>query len=358
MDLDRKKKAFVSLGTALHRIIDNTDSLTGNDTPSERLRQVIRDAHLHNPWFIQEHVYYAIKSIAESLKAESVDLWLERYPILQEREESLLNIGVVMAGNIPVVGFHDFLCVLISGNRIKAKLSSDDTKLLPAIAELLLEIEPGFTDRIEFTEERLKDFDAIIATGSDNTSRYFEYYFGKYPNIIRRNRNAIAVLNGKESKEQLLALGKDIFMYFGLGCRSVSKLYLPENYDFENLLKVLKEFEYIADNHKYRNNYDYFKSIYMINKVEYFDNEILLLKKDDHIASPVSVVFYEFYDDLERLADKLNAKRDEIQCIVTELTEASFKMERFKPGQSQSPQLWDYADGIDTMEFLLSLDKK
>jgi hypothetical protein len=261
------------------------------------------------------------------------------------------TVAVVMAGNIPAVGFHDLLCVLISGNRLMARLSSNDKQLLPAICDMLVGIEPGFADRFSFTEEQISGFDAVIATGSNNTARYFNYYFGKYPHIIRKNRNGVAVLTGNETEKELKALGEDIFTYFGLGCRNVSKLFIPDGYDVKILLDALQVFEKAGDHHKYHNNYDYNKSIYLVNGDDHFDNGFLLLKEDASIASPVSVVYFERYSAIGKLNDLINGNLEDIQCVVS--TDRKIHG-AIPPGTTQHPKLWDYADGVDTMKFLVS----
>lgn len=258
-----------------------------------------------------------------------------------------------MAGNIPAVGFHDFLSVLMSGHKLIARLSSDDDKLLPAIADILVAIEPEFEELITFEGGKLNGFDAVIATGSDNTARYFEYYFGKYPHVIRKNRNGVAVLNGDESKEDLNCLADDIFLYFGLGCRNVSRIFVPLKYDFQKLLSVIEKRNGILENSKYFNNYEYNKAIYLINKTGHFDSANLLLVQNEQIASPVSVLNYEYYSDLHLLEKTLEAREMEIQCVVSN----EGRLKKVIPfGSTQQPKLWDYADGVDTMRFLLKLD--
>ena len=253
-----------------------------------------------------------------------------------------------MAGNIPLVGFHDFLCVLLSGNNVLAKLSSNDKVLLPYLSNYLIQQEPSLAARIAFTEGKMEGFDAVIATGSNNTSRYFEYYFGKKPNIIRKNRNSIAILTGKESTEELTALGEDIFRYYGLGCRNVSKIYVPKGYDFEPFFNAIFSYKDIVDQHKYANNYDYNKAVYLMSNFKILDNGFLILKEDDGQASPISVLFYAYYDAEETLEQELNAQEEQIQCIVSKKGGIGF-------GETQKPKLHDYADGVDTMEFLLKL---
>jgi len=257
-----------------------------------------------------------------------------------------------MAGNIPLAGFHDFMCVLISGNIFVGKLSSQDKYLLPAIAEELNGIAPSVKESVFFTEERLPPFDAVIATGSNNSSRYFEYYFGKYPHIIRKNRNSVAILNGMESKEELGLLADDIFLYFGLGCRNVTKIFIPEGYDFTMLTKALRKYkDRLSMQSKYMNNYDYNKSIFLINQILHNDLEFCILKEDNSIASPISVLYYEYYRDISDVINYISVNREKIQCLVAGKTYTNYTV---LFGKSQQPELWDYADGVDTMEFLIS----
>jgi hypothetical protein len=254
-----------------------------------------------------------------------------------------------MAGNIPLVGFHDFLCALISGNNVQIKLSSKDSKLIKYLVGYIERIEPSFQGRITF-KERLEGFDAIIATGSDNSARYFEYYFGKYPNIIRKNRTSCAILTDAESDQEIANLGIDIFSYFGLGCRNVSKLYVPTDYDFINLLSRLESFKEIIHHHKYCNNYDYQKSILLVNGVQHLDNGFLLLQENEKLVSPISVLYYERYVDESDLRNKLKVNAEKIQCIVGKVKPAEIPF-----GQAQYPNVWDYADQIDTLKFLSEL---
>ncbi len=341
LSLQKRIKAFVELGKALRNQVDkNTESDLG---------RLIKESHIYNPWFTEENVRYAVRTIGESLGEEKIRKWLSDYDL--EKVKRGKTIGLVMAGNIPLVGFHDFLCVLISGNKFLGKLSSDDQKLLPTVSDLLIDIEPGFEDFITFTEGKLQNFDAIIATGSNNTARYFEYYFGKYPHIIRKNRNGVAIFTGKESKEELSEFGKDLFLYFGMGCRSVSKVFVPKGYKFDKLFESLEFYKSVIDHHKYANNYDYYKSIYLINTTKHLDNGFLLVKEDLAYASPPSVLFFEAYTDMNILKKRLHEEEEQIQCIVGHSKEID---EVIPFGKAQEPELWDYADGVDTMEFLIS----
>ena len=256
-----------------------------------------------------------------------------------------------MAGNIPLVGFHDFLSVLISGHNVIVKQSSNDKHLLPFIAKFLEHIEPNFKGRIYFTDEKLRNFDAVIATGSNNTARYFEYYFKNKPSIIRNNRNSIAILTGNESESELKELSNDIFRYYGLGCRNVSKLYVPKGYNFDYFFKAIYHWNPIIEKAKYANNYDYNKAVYLMSEFQMLENGFLMIKEDQSFSSPIATVFYETYTDLNELKIQLNLVKDQIQCIVAN----GFSDNEIPFGQSQNPKLWEYADNMDSIAFLLKI---
>ncbi|HVS90767.1 MAG TPA: acyl-CoA reductase [Mucilaginibacter sp.] len=318
--------------------------------PAAELTNSIQNECHYNAWFTPENVANAVKAIGQMLNAEDISKWLDQYDF---KSASPKRIGLILAGNIPLVGFHDVLCVLVSGNYALIKASSQDARLIKQVLDLLCAIEPAFREQFSFVD-KLQDFDAVIATGSNNTSRYFEYYFGKVPHIIRKNRNSVAVLTGDETNEQLYDLGRDIFDYFGLGCRNVSKLFVPVGYDFTRFFEAIEPYHDIIHHHKYHNNYDYNKSIYLVNRDPHLDNGFLLLKEDKGMSSPLAVLFYEYYDDINTLQEILAGQKDNIQCIVTMLTLPPGN-NSVAPGQSQYPRLWDYADGVDTMDFLTKL---
>ncbi|OOQ61071.1 acyl-CoA reductase [Mucilaginibacter pedocola] len=318
--------------------------------PDEALMGIINTERQYNAWFTPESVLSAVKATGEMLNSTDLSQWLAKYNITEAKGK---RIGLVLAGNIPLVGFHDVLCVLVSGNHALIKASSQDARLIKYVLNLLVEVDSSYADKSSFVE-RLVDFDAIIATGSNNTSRYFEYYFGKVPNIIRKNRNSIALLTGNESTEELHALGNDIFDYFGLGCRNVSKLLVPAGYNFNSFFEAIEDFHPIINHHKYNNNYDYNKSIYLVNGDQHLDNGFLMLKQDERLTSPLAVLFYDIYESLDSAQETLLQQSEQLQCIVT--TAAIKTQNQQVPfGQSQHPQLWDYADGVDTMEFLSTL---
>ena len=313
------------------------------------LQELAIRANRKNNWFTPVNTLESLHAIATRfLTEENLTAWMDQYPEIQTSQK----IGVIMAGNIPAVGFHDVLCVLISGHILLAKPSSDDPVLIPALLEKLVEIEPAFSDTIFFVE-RLNDSDAYIATGSDNTARYFHYYFAKKPNIIRKNRTSLAVLSGQESEEQLHALGKDILQYFGLGCRNVSKLFVPVGYDFTKFFESIQSFDQLyLNHHKYFNNYEYNKSILLVNRTLHYDNGFLMLTESKATVSPISVVHYETYDSLDTLKAYLHENAEKIQCVVGD--------ENIIPGtinfgHTQEPALLDYADSVDTMAFLTAL---
>jgi hypothetical protein len=339
MKLEERINSFAVLGETLRRLLEGN-----SEVRNDSLNRLIENQHIHNPWFTPLNVRKALVSISDELSFENLTRWTNNYPLLKEKTLPL-RVGLIMAGNIPLVGFHDFLSVLISGNNLIAKTSSKDSELIAFISNTLCSINPLFADRIKFTEETLKDFDVVIATGSDNSSRYFDYYFGKYPNIIRRNRNSIAIIEGDETDAELEDLGSDIFTYFGLGCRNVSKIYCPKGYDLKKMCDHWKIFSDTVFHSKYANNYDFNKAVYIVNKESFHDTGYLLLKEDSKLSSPVSVLYYEYYESQYAVKQQTENLKEKIQCIVGR--------HNIPFGKAQSPHLWDYADGIDTIQFLL-----
>ena len=349
---NEKKRSFIELGKFLSQFSENNSSknptVLHNDIFFEDCIKLIHLSQSHNGWYTPEQVYFAIESWAEALKEENLDQWLSAYePVINEPK----NIALILAGNIPLVGFHDFLSVLISGHNVLVKTSSNDQHLLPFLAKYIISVDPELTHRITFVDGKLENFDAVIATGSNNTSRYFEYYFKDKPSIIRKSRNSVAVLNGEETKEDLIALGEDIFRYFGLGCRNVSKLFVPKGYSFNSFFEAIFEYQDVIHYEKYANNYDYNKAVFLMSNFKLLDNGFLTLKEDKSHASPISSVFYEYYEDLTDLEQQLQSESKHIQCIVSNnLVENSISF-----GQTQRPKLWNYADNRDTISFLLTI---
>jgi len=318
------------------------------NTKDEALKAQINSVSNYNAWFNSANVTIAIDAWAKLLTSENLTHWINAEGVLANPMPK--KVGLVLAGNIPMVGFHDILSVLITGHEAHIKLSSQDQQLIPMLLEKLISIAPELKNKI-FYPDRLNAVDAVIATGSDNSSRYFEYYFGNKPHIIRKNRNSIAVLSGKETAEEIAILGKDIFQYFGLGCRNVSKIYLPKNYDLTFLLAHLESYHPIADFHKYHNNYDFQKSLLLVNGVKHLDNGFLLLKESTALQAAISVLHYEFYEKIEDLTEKINTDQDKIQCVASHLN-LTIKNQLVCFGETQNPGLADYADGINTIEFL------
>lgn len=341
LSLDNRIKALDALGKQLL-------------AEEDELNAVITQAALHNKWFTEENIRFALKAIAEHfLDAALLEKWISKYtatkkPPFDFAQGDGKKIALIMAGNIPLAGFHDLLCVLLTGNCALIKQSSKDKHLLPYLLNRLCALEPAFQNKFSFVE-KLKDFDAVIATGSDNSSRYFEYYFGKYPHIIRKNRNSVAVLTGNETNEQLQRLGKDIFLYFGLGCRNVSKLYVPRGYDFNKLFSALEPFHPLIYHHGYKSNFDYNLTLLIMNGVPYFASDFLMLSENSALSSPLASLYFEYYDTLDEVNSKIRANEHKIQCVAAEcgITNA------VPFGKSQQPELADYADGVDTLRFLL-----
>jgi len=353
MNLKERIKAFADLGKFMGQFKRTGSSLDQN-LPFEKqyfdaFNMQINRASEINGWFSEDNVLFAFESWSESLKESNLNNWVNSYTNLEEPSDK--TIAVIMAGNIPLVGFHDFLSVLICGYKVTIKLSSNDAQFLPLIIQFLRVHYPYFKDRINITKGNLEDYDAVIATGSNNTARYFEHYFSNKPHIIRKNRNSVAVLDGNESQNDLENLGKDIFQYFGLGCRSISKIYVPENYDFDLIFKALYKFHDIINYKKYENNYDYNKAVYMMSLFPIVENGFIMLKEDENLASPIATLFYEYYSSKNALHKMLALKRDDIQCIVSNENVVDF----VKFGETQHPKLWNYADDVDTIEFLLKL---
>ncbi len=323
-----------------------------NKIDDEFLYAVMKQSEFHNAWFSIENQKSALQSIANQfLDEKKLVNWLESYQISEPKNPK--TVGLVMAGNIPLVGFQDWLCVFVTGHRAQIKLSDKDKFMFPHLVKMMQTWNPNVTKYIEFVNI-LKDFEAVIATGSNNTARYFESYFGKYPNIIRKNRNSIAILDGSETKKEFAQLGADIFQYFGLGCRNVSKIYLPKGYDFQPLLEALHEFNYLIMNSKYKNNFDYNYALYILNRTKYEANGCILMTENESLNSRIANLNFEYYSDMVELSKKLNSVRHEIQCVVSKNALEDFSTMGF--GKTQKPTLADYPDGIDVINFLQKLD--
>ena len=314
--------------------------------------EVIERQYRENSWFTPEFCRYALSTIARMLAPEALDAYYTRYKDIALEEDPRRTVAVISAGNIPMAAFHDFFCILVSGNDYQGKLSSQDKHLLPALAQELIRIEPRFSERISFVE-KVTNFDAVITAYKNNYNRYFEYYFKQCPYILRKSRNSVAVLNETESTEELRALANDIYLYFGLGCRSVSKLFVPKGYDFVPFLQILTQASQpIAQHHQFNNNLEYQKAVHLMNQIPYMDAGTFLLVENQNHASPIGMVYYEYYDNIEAVNRRLEADSELLQCIVSR----DPRITHADPfGCTQSPTLTDYPDGIDTLRWMLAI---
>ena len=344
---DSSYLALLHLGKHLRAL--SSGQRTGVSSDAEfwsDLDLILERARQENAWFTEESCLHSFKYWGEALTEDSLDSWLSAYA---SPSGPPLRVALIMAGNIPLVGFHDLISVLLTGNNALVKCASKDTVLLKFIVNRLAEFDPNLNNRISFTEGKLSDFDAVIATGSTNTSRYFEYYFSKKPHIIRKNRHGAAVLTGDETPAELSGLVEDVFRFFGMGCRSISKLYVPKGYNFDPLFNAFYPFKDLVNHQKYGNNYDYNKAVYLMSGSPMLDNGFLLLKEDTGIGSPIGTLFYEYFESEDAVRDTLQAIKDELQCIVGN----SRVSEAIPFGTAQKPLLSTYADGVDTVDFLL-----
>jgi hypothetical protein len=340
-------KGFAQLGK-LMRALGNDQSWSDfsvgvTEQEYEALQYTVNRQFSYNGWFVKENVKSSLLALGNELTEENLANWSGSYAFSEKPK----RVAIIMAGNIPLVGFHDFLSVLVSGHHIVAKLSSDDATLLPKLAEHLIQFTPELQSRITFSQGRIGEVDAVIATGSNNSLKYFEQYFGKYPHIFRKNRTSLAILDGTETKEQLFELGKDIFNYFGLGCRNVSHMMIPEDFELNRFFEAIVDYGEVVNNNKYGNNYDYNKAVYLMNRAELLDNNFLLLRESDDLFSPLSMLHYQRYSDKTFVDTFLTKHENDLQVIVGN---------EFTPfGKAQAPRLDDYADGVDTMQWFSEL---
>jgi hypothetical protein len=332
---------FIALGNSIRDFLNEDENKY-----SDWLEEAVNNAHASNPWFIPSFSKQSLLNIASWLTESELSKWMQPY----QPSSIPKRIGLIMAGNIPLVGFHDMLSVLLMGHIALVKQSSKDQILLPTLIHILTDINSKWSDRVVFEENNIKNFDAVIATGSNNSSRYFNYYFGKYPSIIRKNRNSVAIVRPNDDLSMLEKIANDALCYFGLGCRSVSHIYLPEGFDTTVLMNAFENYSYLADNFKYFNNYEYNRSIYLINMDKHLDNGFLILKEDHGLASPVSVIYYSFYRQEEELNHELLSQKDQIQCIVGSAAGET------EAGSTQFPKLSDWADELNVLDFLAGLE--
>jgi len=341
--LNHKIIALSKLGKILsdvaHEKIWSGYSLGINKDEYSSFIDAIKKAKYHNGWFSYDMVIFALLSWSKSLTVENIKFWLSKYEIKANNQ----SIAIICAGNIPMVAFHDILCSYLCGMNVQVKLSSSDNVLIPELIKILANFDEKVLDDIVFTD-KVSNFNKVIATGSNNTSRYFNEFFGKYPSIIRKNRTSIAIIDGSETKEDLVNLSKDIFLYYGLGCRNITKLYLPLGYELDNIFGGLFNMKDVIYNNKYANNYDYYKAIFLLENYDIIENGFIILKEDNAIFSPIGTLYYQYYNNKNELDEMLNEHKKEIQCIVGR---------NYIPfGLSQEPKLWNYSDNIDTIDFL------
>jgi hypothetical protein len=346
------KNNFVELGKFLSQFsLENNqqnEQVKYNDLFFNSFVDLIALSQSHNNWFTPENIHFSISSWSDALTENNLNQWLSAYNFIEKEPK---NVGLILAGNIPLVGFHDFLSVLISGNNVLVKTSSKDDYLIKFLAKYLISLDNRFNEKITFVEDKLENYDAVIATGSNNTARYFEYYFKDKPSIIRKSRNSIAVLTGNETPKEMTLLSEDVFRYFGLGCRNVSKIFVPKNYNFDAFFNGMYAQKDVIYYEKYANNYDYNKAVFLMSNFQLLDNEFLTIKEDISHASPISSVFYEFYEDINEIKIRLQQDAEMIQCVVSN---GSIENSIYF-GNTQKPNLWDYADNVDTMQFLINL---
>ena len=347
LDFKERIKAFSELGTLFK---ENIDKKENKKFPKWDLllEETIIKSKSYNSWFTIDNLKLSLKNWSDSLQENNISDWLLKYKI---EDKSSKRIAIIMAGNIPAVGFHDLLCSLLLNFDCLVKLSSDDKFIIPFIVKFLESRNKKLNNKVVFESEKLKNFDGVIATGNNNSHRYFDYYFSKYPNLLRKTRHSIAVLDGNESDEDLSNLSNDIFNYFGLGCRSVSKVFLPRSYDLDFLFNAFFKHKEIINHNKYVNNFDYNKAVYLMSKEKFIENGFLILKEETKLGSPIGCLFYEFYDDKKDIIKLIQNNSDSIQCVASNMdlkTNIQF-------GQTQCPTIGDYADNNDTIKFLLKI---
>lgn len=339
MKTEERVKAMITWGQAIGAM---TDELGGNDAAADSPAQfMMAQARAQNPWFTRENILSALKGIVFMLQEENLNKWVSKYVLNDVQPKT---IGVIMAGNIPAAGFHDALSVLVSGHRLMMKCASDDKVILPFLLDILVAIEPRFSSQYQIVE-RLQSMDAVIATGSNNSARYFDYYFGKYPHIIRKNRNSLAILNGSESAAELSDLGGAIFTYFGMGCRSISHLLVPKGYQFNGFFESMQQYgDTVMQHTRFMHNFDYHNALYLLNSEKFLTNNFLILRESPVLSTPVSVLHYSYYNSDEEAMEYISMHEYEIQCVMGK--------HGIPFAEAQLPAPWNYPDNVDVMEFL------
>lgn len=353
MNINNRILALSQLGKILSCFADDKNhSISLNELEKnhfQKIEEAIPFAVAKNGWFTQQSIRESLYNWSNLLTKDNLEKWLSTYNL--KETTSAKKVGLILAGNIPLVGFHDIISVFLSGNNAVIKLSSDDQTIIPILIECIQSYSKEFESSFQLVD-RLSEIDAVIATGSNNSARYFEHYFGKYPHIIRKNRTSVALLDGTETDKELAALANDILQYFGLGCRNVSKLFLPKDFDIDRIFNALYHFKELGNHNKFANNYDYNKAIYLLNKEPLLENGFLLMREAKGYHSPVAVLIYERYSTIQEVEKELKAAQDQLQCIVSH---PNSNLKTIPFGKAQAPDLWDYADEVDTMAFLMNL---
>ena len=345
MSINDRISLLIKLGKQLKQVVQGQENLSAGQ---DKLKELITRVVNYNQWFTPENVHSAIQGIIQMLEEEELLDWTGRYMTRIQNKERSCTVGLVMAGNLPMVGFHDFLSVYIVGDYAKIKMSSDDAQLLPVVFEIAAEINSEFKQSYELVEGFLKGMDKVIATGGNNTSRYFEHYFGSYPNVIRRSRTSVGVLSSDITTDDIALLAEELFCYYALGCRNVSKLFIHESIDMTGLMDELCKHDRVSSNNKYLNNLTFQKSVFLIDKIPFLDGGFFLMRENESVFSPISVLHYQRFQKEKEVLDFVHANQNDIQCVVGQgLGKVPF-------GEAQKPHLWDYADQVDTVEFLLN----
>lgn len=345
--LEKRVDTFHKLGELFKNISEGKKESLYKEW-SDKFSEAITSAYQYNNWFTKDNIVLSLKNWSKELNNKNLFSWIKKY---NTKDCSDKTVAIIMAGNLPLVGFHDFICATLLNYNCLIKLSSDDKILFPLIVDFMNFISPGFKNKINFTEQPLKNFNGVIATGSDSSFKYFEYYFKNYPKLLRRNRHSIAILDGNESKKNLNDLAGDIFNYFGMGCRSVSKIFIPDNYNFDLLFNSLYKFKDIINHNRYANNYDYNKAVYLMSEQKFTENGFVMLKEDKKLGSPIACLFYEKYNSYSELKKYIRLEKRSLQCIVTNLNISN----SITFGESQTPKIDNYADNVDTINFLLKI---
>jgi hypothetical protein len=341
MNIENQVLGLIKLSDYIRAYLaKSTEEFNEDDSEFELL---LKKSEIENPWFTIDNQKFAFRQWSDLLTEENIKNWLKDYSVSKTPK----RVGLILAGNIPLVGWHDVISVVLSNHIPVIKLSSKDKLTVPFLLKKWKEFS-GNQVEFEFVD-RLENFDAVIATGSNNTARYLEYYFKKHLNIIRKNRTSVAVLKGDETEAELQLLAKDIFQYFGLGCRNVTKIFIPEDFLIDRLFESFLGYQDIINHHKYANNYDYNKAVYLLNRDLFWDNNFVMLKEDDKLFSPLSVINFSRYSSIDDVKSFIAENEENIQCIVAK-DDLGFDSIQF--GEAQNPGLDTYADNVDTMKFL------